>query len=123
MLVFWYFGVLFYLQTFLRPLIFDTLFRAEVKQVCNFFSHQMMPLQRQRTSVFQLGDSGAPRQLNPSKRSEPGDSYPLLPAWRPRRGRDIELPAERSESGHMEDFHSLVVVDSSVRGWTQGMSL
>ena len=36
--VFWHFRVLFSLQTFLRPLIFDTLFRAEVKQVCNAIS-------------------------------------------------------------------------------------
>jgi len=36
--VFWHFRVLFSLQTFLRPLIFDTLFRAEAKQVCNAIS-------------------------------------------------------------------------------------
>ena len=36
--VFWHFRVLFSLQTFLRPLIFDTLFRTEVKQVCNAIS-------------------------------------------------------------------------------------
>ena len=33
--VFWHFRVLFYLQTFLRPLIFDTLLGTEVNQVCN----------------------------------------------------------------------------------------
>jgi len=36
--VFWHFRVSFSLQTFLRPLIFDTLFHAEAKQVCNAIS-------------------------------------------------------------------------------------
>jgi len=36
--VFWHFRVSFSLQTSQQPLIFDTLFAAEVKPVCNVFS-------------------------------------------------------------------------------------
>ena len=38
--VFWYFRVLFSLQTSCRPLIFDTLFQAEANKVCNVISPQ-----------------------------------------------------------------------------------
>ena len=36
--VFWHFRVLFYLQNFSRPLIFDTLLGSKVNRVCNGFS-------------------------------------------------------------------------------------
>ena len=42
--VFWHFRVRFSLQTFSRPLIFDTLFQAEVRRVCNFQIPGKVPL-------------------------------------------------------------------------------
>ena len=44
MAVFWHFRVRFYLQTFSRPVIFDTLFQAEVRRVCNLQIPGKVPL-------------------------------------------------------------------------------
>ena len=78
--VFWHFRVRFYLQTFLRPLIFDTLFRAEAKQVCNVISATQLSKMCSPADGAHMADNilqqAVKTILNPS------DFLRFIPVWR-----------------------------------------